>query len=102
MTRVNVHKKTVLGVIALILLLGGWGAWHAVTWFAQREPEPMDTTGLRGVILMTPALALPAFQLVDGDNAKFTNDRLKNHWTLLYFGYTHCPDICPTTMQTLA
>ena len=28
-------------------------------------------------------------------------DRLNGHWTLLFFGYTFCPDICPTTLAQL-
>ncbi len=31
-----------------------------------------------------------------------TADTFRGHWNLVFFGFTHCPDICPTTLQTLA
>jgi protein SCO1/2 len=33
--------------------------------------------------------------------ARLTNADLKGAWSLLFFGYTHCPDVCPTTLATL-
>jgi protein SCO1/2 len=38
------------------------------------------------------------FQLVDQDGRAVTQDDLKGRPTLLFFGFTHCPDICPTTL----
>ncbi|MCB8879971.1 SCO family protein [Acidisoma cellulosilytica] len=39
------------------------------------------------------------FALLDAASGKpFTQDNLRGHWTLLYFGYTFCPDICPTDL----
>jgi protein SCO1/2 len=43
-----------------------------------------------------------AFQLTDTAGAPFTLARLTGHPTLLYFGFTHCPDVCPTTLAALA
>ena len=45
---------------------------------------------------------LPEFQLTDHLGNAFGLDQLRGHWTLIFFGYTSCPDICPTTMMTLA
>jgi len=42
------------------------------------------------------------FSLVDQNNAPFTAARLKGAPTLVYFGYTHCPDVCPLTLLQLA
>lgn len=42
------------------------------------------------------------FQLVDHRGDPFTPNALEGQWTLLFFGFTHCPDICPTTMSFLA
>ncbi len=44
---------------------------------------------------------LQPFTLVDHNGVEFTQDRLKGKWTFLFFGYTHCPDICPNTLGTL-
>lgn len=42
------------------------------------------------------------FSLVDQSGAAFTQARLRGAPALLYFGFTHCPDVCPTTLATLA
>jgi protein SCO1/2 len=52
--------------------------------------------GPRGA--MAPAAIGGPFQLVDQSGTTVTADQLQGKPTLLFFGYTHCPDICPTTM----
>jgi protein SCO1/2 len=43
-----------------------------------------------------------AFHLVDQDGKPVDDGILKGKWTAVYFGYTFCPDVCPTTLQALA
>ena len=45
--------------------------------------------------------ALPEFHLKDLSGADFDLNRLRGHPTLLFFGFTNCPDVCPTTLATL-
>jgi len=47
-------------------------------------------------------MILPAFQLVDHNNQILNHSRLSGKWSIVFFGYTNCPDICPTSLQTLA
>jgi len=44
---------------------------------------------------------LEPFRLTADDGGALSEADLRGHWTLLFFGYTHCPDICPTTLATL-
>ncbi len=60
------------------------------------SPEPAIT----GLLWPGPP-RLSAFHLRNQDDHHFTEDSLRNQWTLLFFGYTHCPDICPTTLDLL-
>lgn len=53
------------------------------------------------VSLYPAARVLPDFQLVDHNNQIFTAKNLENHWSLVFVGYTYCPDICPTTLAEL-
>jgi protein SCO1 len=52
--------------------------------------------GPRGAL--APAAIGGPFQLVDQSGATVTAEQLQGKPTLLFFGYTHCPDICPTTL----
>ena len=45
---------------------------------------------------------LPPLDLVDQDERPLPRDFLRDHWTLVFFGFTQCPDVCPTTLTTLA
>ena len=42
------------------------------------------------------------FTLVDGNGTTITDANFAGKWTLVYFGYTHCPDACPTALQDMA
>ncbi|PJK02302.1 hypothetical protein CO615_00650 [Lysobacteraceae bacterium NML75-0749] len=44
---------------------------------------------------------LPPFELLRHDGSPLTLDALKGHWTLVFIGFTHCPDVCPTTLAEL-
>lgn len=51
---------------------------------------------------LVPPLPRPSFTLTDTSGKRFSFSQTTGHATLLYFGYTHCPDICPTTMADIA
>jgi protein SCO1 len=53
-----------------------------------------------GTLLQAPR-PLPAFSLTDESGQAFTNAALQGHWTLLFPGFTYCPDICPATLAQL-
>jgi protein SCO1/2 len=42
------------------------------------------------------------FSLVTSKEKEFTQKDLREHWTLMFFGFTHCPSICPTTLSMLS
>lgn len=41
------------------------------------------------------------FKLIAGENHKFTTQQLYGHWTLLFFGFSHCAEVCPNTLQSI-
>ena len=59
-----------------------------------------DTPLVSGTALPQPRL-LPEFELTDHTGAAFGNARLAGHPSLLFFGFTHCPDVCPTTLALM-
>ncbi|MEM1412724.1 MAG: SCO family protein [Pseudomonadota bacterium] len=81
------------------LLLAALGAFALGLWFAfSLHPEP-EPTG--GYVLDQPR-ALPAFELVDEQGRTFSSEDFQGHWSVLYFGFTYCPDICPNALSVMA
>ena len=52
--------------------------------------------------LLEPSRPLPPMAFVDEQGQPFGPERLRGHWSILFFGFTHCPDVCPTTLALLA
>jgi protein SCO1/2 len=49
-----------------------------------------------------PAKPLPPMTFVDDQGKPFGLEQLRGHWSILFFGFTSCPDVCPTTLALLA
>jgi len=64
---------------------------------AQSSDLPED---IQELLVKNPVPVRP-FELLDQKKNPFNTDRLKGFWTLMFFGYTHCPDVCPTTLSEL-
>jgi protein SCO1/2 len=75
------RRSLAAGLIALATLLAGCGA-------GESGPAPSDVGG--------------PFRLVDQSGARVDDHILRGKWTAVFFGYTFCPDVCPTTLTTLA
>ena len=60
-----------------------------------------DEPAIAGFVYPDPRVISP-FNLAAQDGKPFDLESLKGKWTFVYFGYTYCPDVCPTTLQTLA
>lgn len=80
-------------VVALVLLTA---AIMLAPRPSRNVPEPAVAT-----VLPEPVV-LPAIELIDDTGATFSTDALGGRYTLLFFGFTNCPDICPLTLQVLA
>ena len=65
-------------------------------------PKHLPALELATGTLLTPSHALPDFSLIDSHGRSFGPENLRGHWTMMFFGYTNCPDFCPATLTTLA
>jgi protein SCO1/2 len=83
--------------LALFCIVGIAGIVASAMW-RHRAPAVHLTTGS----FVTLERALPDFSLIDQQGRVFGSANLRGHWSLLFFGYTNCPDFCPTTLTTLA
>lgn len=91
-------RWTIFGVLLFMLVV--------VVSFVYRVGEPrlmsLAETRANGLFLFDTPRDPGAFLLTDHHGMPFTRNALTNRWTLIFFGFTHCPDICPTTLAELA
>jgi protein SCO1/2 len=64
----------------------------------QLSPDEMRAQGV--FILPTPRDIGP-FQLTDHTGETFNRQSLEGHWSFIFFGFTNCPDVCPTSLSVL-
>lgn len=64
------------------------------------DPKPVKLEA--GSWFGEQAKVLPDFQLVDQNSRALGKAELVGKWSLMFFGYTHCPDVCPTSLQILS
>ena len=86
----NKYLISFISVLALVLV--------TALWWLKPQPIVLQSATWLG----EQAKPLPAFSLTDHFNQPFTHDSIRGKWHLLFFGYTHCPDICPDTLQMMA
>jgi protein SCO1 len=91
-------RNTVLSSIAIVLAVLG-----LTVYFTVREPV-LDDQQLRelGVFVLPDAREIGPFALADQHGRAFTNADLEGRWSFVFFGFTHCPDLCPVAMSMLA
>lgn len=76
----------------------------AITWLAASSRATQNEDFIRvgpGAYAVATPEPVPAFRLHTHDRHTFDNASLVGPWTFMVFGYTHCPDFCPTTLAVL-
>ena len=84
-----VGTLVIAGIFLLVMLS---------TYLLIKPPAPPDE--LAGVI-KSEFRQLHNFELIDSNNAVYDKSSMLGKWNFVFFGYTFCPDICPTTLHTL-
>lgn len=91
---------------AVALALAGCGGTNGTAASGHSHSAPASVSAVKGKyagINLPKPYRRPAFTLTDQDGAPFDfAAATKGRPTLLYFGYTNCPDVCPTTMADIA
>lgn len=84
-------------ILLTALLAFGLGAFFNYTHALPPHAVPAN---LRMTVLKTPR-SVNAFDLEQYQQPSFTNKSLSGKWTMMFFGFSDCPQLCPTTMATL-
>lgn len=91
--------KKSIGMLLLVLASVALGFW-ASQQFLISSNDTKIPPGLDATVL-PHARVLQPFALKDHDGNPFTPEQLKGHWSFMFFGFTNCPDVCPTTLKTM-
>ena len=89
-------RRLLGGVLGLVSLAAAIIGWQASRQTALRAPAEIED------FVYWQAKDLAAFSLAGAGGRSIAIADLKGRWSFVFFGYTHCPDICPTTMSVLA
>lgn len=82
-------------VVGLSLMLaGGWLTWRSL------RGGPLPAGEIPGVTEIRDDAPLPAF-ILRGPKGEFASANLLGRWSFMFFGYTQCPDICPTALTLM-
>jgi protein SCO1/2 len=69
-------------------------------WLGQRFLAAPAQPKLQNAVLYPSPRAIPDFHLTQTNGAPLTLDAWRGRWDIVYFGYSSCPDVCPTTLAT--
>ena len=94
-------KRLLLYALLGIAALAAGFALNLVLIEVDTPHQPERITLEQGVTLSDQAIPVIAFTMTGPDGRPFTQESLRGHWNYLFFGFTHCGYICPTTMKTL-
>jgi len=76
-------------------------ATAAGIWFARLVLQRTVVEDELAATRFPVAREIQPFELVDHNHAVFNNAALQQRWSFVFFGYTYCPDVCPTTLSVL-
>lgn len=92
-------QKTVLVLAAVVALVVGL----TVNKVLNSKGDGTDKVALldAGIVLLPQSRSLPDLTLTNQEGQAVTANHLEGRWSLLFFGYTFCPDICPATLAQM-
>ena len=90
-------RLTVFGVLCFIALVVVGFVWK------MNQPVVMKKEQLQAngaIVLDTPRI-FSDFELIDHFGQRFSKEQFIGKWSMVFFGFTQCPDFCPTTLAIL-
>ena len=93
------HTKLLLLLVILMAAIATFGLYFSGSKHKHGISLP-ENIHIDGTFLKTPQ-TVADFQLTDDDGKPFTHKQLMGHWTMLFFGFSNCGYVCPTTLAAL-
>lgn len=89
------NRKLPIIVVTLVVVVFAFGAWLNL-----RVAEPPENAPVGGMVVNVSIGG--EFELTDHTGARVTDENFRGSYALVYFGYTFCPDVCPTELGEIA
>jgi protein SCO1 len=90
--------RTILVLVGIIALFLSLFLHKMLSPRILSEPELLAN----GAVEFSKPRIIPPFELIDAHGKPFTLEQLTGKWTIVFFGFTSCPDICPVTLSILS
>lgn len=94
-----VRRSLLIG--AVLVVLGGALVWGSLKRAPAQAAGPLPPAASTGVQRLDTPRALPEFS-ARAPGGERTLASLRGHWSVVFFGYTQCPDVCPGSLSMLA
>ncbi|MBN8738005.1 MAG: hypothetical protein BGP24_02350 [Lysobacterales bacterium 69-70] len=94
-TRHNPGRALPTVLILVAAFAAGLGLWLLTQPFTAAGPE------MKALTRYPTPRAVADFRLTRSDGRPLTRTDLQGHWSVFFFGFTNCPDICPSTLGVL-
>lgn len=106
-SQVGLADKHVFLIIFVVAIAAGLGLWlgsrvQTSNVVASAVDAGLDPHSYKSLLVYPAPKTIAPFSLKASDGREFTLAQLHGHWSLLSFGFTSCPDICPTTLTELS
>ncbi|MBX3708312.1 MAG: SCO family protein [Gammaproteobacteria bacterium] len=92
---ISTHKLIIFIVFICAAIMTSLFIYHA----NHKPNQPILAPDI-GLLFPAPR-EIKSFELMAENGQKFTEKNLYHHWTLLFFGFTHCSNVCPTTLDMI-
>lgn len=85
------RRKTIIATLTVAVVILAAGGWALASWLTAQDGQAGGK-----------ALIESEFSLVDHTGKAVTDEDFAGKWQLVFFGFTYCPDICPTTLNDVS
>jgi len=99
MAQINKLQISLIVFIAIISAAGG--SWFYLMMQNTDKVESIPIPPGLESIALNKAFPISEFHLIDHEQRIFSEKNFKGKWSFVFFGFTNCPDICPTTLTTM-
>ena len=92
-------SKFLIPAMAILAILATSAGFYISLKQAQQSQQAVST--VEGLFWPNPK-QINAYSVLDQDGKDFGLNQMKGKWSFIFFGYSHCPDVCPVTMSVMA